>query len=476
MTVSSTAAKIQHNGDGSTSAFSVPFSYTSEADIVVVVTSAAGVDSTKTNGVQYELSNPGDTGTVTFGVSPVDYRPQTGEKVTITRVISIVQQDDYVNGAGFNSAIIEAALDRITRIEQMLAERISRAPKLRATTPTGELTFPEPSASAYVGWNSAGTDLMNVAASVASASVSPFMASVLDDANAAAALTTLGAQPLDSDLTAIAALTTTSYGRSLLTLANVAALVAEVDASFLTPAEGNAAYQPLDSDLTAIAALTTTAYGRALLALADAAALTALGNTFTSALKGLVPASGGGTTTFLRADGTFAAPTSSALTYVESGTVSAAATKDFTIPANCDEMEIKLWGWRPANDTVSLFLRFSQAAAFLAGAADYKWGGTIAAAAASDSSDSEIELATSVGGNAGEIGHFKINISRPLAAATVKSMTWIGAYNNNIPNYVSTQGGGELLANTNVIDGVRLLYSAGNIAEGFYTVRAYRNV
>jgi hypothetical protein len=32
-------------------------------------------------------------------------------------------------------------------------------------------------------------------------------------------------------------------------------------------------YQPLDSDLTAIAALTTTSYGRALLALADAAAL-----------------------------------------------------------------------------------------------------------------------------------------------------------------------------------------------------------
>ena len=32
-------------------------------------------------------------------------------------------------------------------------------------------------------------------------------------------------------------------------------------------------YQPLDSDLTAIAALSTTSYGRALLALADAAAL-----------------------------------------------------------------------------------------------------------------------------------------------------------------------------------------------------------
>lgn len=35
-------------------------------------------------------------------------------------------------------------------------------------------------------------------------------------------------------------------------------------------------YQPLDSDLTAIAALTTTSYGRAMLTLADAAALGAL--------------------------------------------------------------------------------------------------------------------------------------------------------------------------------------------------------
>ena len=82
-------------------------------------------------------------------------------------------------------------------------------------------------------------------------------------------------QPLDSDLTAIAALSTTAYGRSLLALANATALAAEVDGFFLTPAEGNAAYQPLDSDLTAIAALTTTSYGRSLLALANATALAA---------------------------------------------------------------------------------------------------------------------------------------------------------------------------------------------------------
>jgi len=150
------------------------------------------------------------------------------------------------------------------------------------------------------------------------ADVKTFLAIAISDvASLQAALD--AKQPLDSDLTAIAALTTTSFGRGLLELANATALAALVDSFFLTPAEGNAAYQPLDSDLTAIAgispsnddviqrksgawvnrtlaqlmtdlaalgtgfqpldsdltaiaALTTTSYGRAFLALADATA------------------------------------------------------------------------------------------------------------------------------------------------------------------------------------------------------------
>ncbi len=84
-------------------------------------------------------------------------------------------------------------------------------------------------------------------------------------------------QSLDSDLTAIAALTTTAYGRALLTQADAAA--GRTNLGLGTAAlSASTDFQPVDSDLTAIAALSTTTYGRAFLALADAAAgRTALG-------------------------------------------------------------------------------------------------------------------------------------------------------------------------------------------------------
>lgn len=161
--------------------------------------------------------------------------------------------------------------------------------------------------------------------------------------------------------------------------------------------------------------------------------------------------------------------------FIISGSVSAAATLDITtLPADCDVLEIDLWNWRPATDNASLYMRFSQSATFLAGAADYKWGGTNAAAANSDLSDSKIIIQDGWGNAAGEYGHAKIRIFRPNAAATPKSSIWEIAFHNTLGNYVSTTAGGELIANLNAIDGVRFLYSSGNITEGFYAVRATR--
>lgn len=138
-----------------------------------------------------------------------------------------------------------------------------------------------------------------------------FAADMATQAELDAAIATT--QPLDSDLTAIAALTTTSYGRALLALADAAALQTaaalvpgtNVEAhdtdlttiAAISPTNDDViqrkagawtnrsmaqliadlaalgtTFQPLDSDLTAVAALTTTTFGRSLLTLADAAA------------------------------------------------------------------------------------------------------------------------------------------------------------------------------------------------------------
>lgn len=109
------------------------------------------------------------------------------------------------------------------------------------------------------------------------------------DPAGAAAAAQAASQPVDADLTAIAALATTAFGRALLTAADAAAIKATLG---LGTAAGNntgdfdatgaaaaaqAASQPVDSDLTAIAALATTTFGRALLTAADAAALRTAG-------------------------------------------------------------------------------------------------------------------------------------------------------------------------------------------------------
>jgi hypothetical protein len=81
--------------------------------------------------------------------------------------------------------------------------------------------------------SAAAADASAIAAAASAASITiplPIASGGTGAANAASALAALGGQPLDSDLTAIAALTTTAFGRGLLELANAAAALSAIGA------------------------------------------------------------------------------------------------------------------------------------------------------------------------------------------------------------------------------------------------------
>jgi len=159
MTVASTTTPlIQYSGNGVTTAFSTSFVFSSSADLVVVLTSAAGVDTTKTITTHYTVTGGnGSSGTVTM-ITP----PASGETLTIYRQTALTQLTDYVENDAFPAETHEAALDKLTLITQELQEDIGRAVQLSATSGLSSVAFPSPGAGEFIKWNSGGTALETI--------------------------------------------------------------------------------------------------------------------------------------------------------------------------------------------------------------------------------------------------------------------------------------------------------------------------
>ena len=212
MTISTTASRISYNGNGVTTIFAFPYRFLANGDLVVVSVSSTGVETTNILTTDYTLSGAGDDagGSVTMLVAPA-----AGTRLVIYRDTDIVQETDYISGDPFPAETHERALDRLTMIAQEIGSDADRAIKvpvgdsdsLSTTLPAAanrldkfivfDATTGEMDLSTFTQSQMAAA----IAAAYASGSlaVSAFIATLLDDADAATARTTLGASSTASD-------------------------------------------------------------------------------------------------------------------------------------------------------------------------------------------------------------------------------------------------------------------------------------
>jgi hypothetical protein len=114
MTVSTTTYRVSYNGNGSTTAFAVPYVFFGAGELRVIERNADGIETTKVLTTDYSVSGGnGATGTVTAVAAPA-----TGLSWTILRVTNRTQLTDYVPNDPFPAETHERALDRLTAIVQ----------------------------------------------------------------------------------------------------------------------------------------------------------------------------------------------------------------------------------------------------------------------------------------------------------------------------------------------------------------------
>lgn len=205
MTVSVTRTKNTYNGDGTISVFAYQFKIISADELTVLTRlDSTGVETTETLNTSYIVDgvNNASGGNVTFkfntgtptdpNYSTTDYRPQAGETVVIKRVLPLTQITDYTPNDPFPAEVHEAALDKLTNINQQQQEEIDRSFKF-AETDAGTASIPTSTqrASKYLGFDASG-DVVAVEGTSSDIIVSTYGATLVDDADASTARTTLG--------------------------------------------------------------------------------------------------------------------------------------------------------------------------------------------------------------------------------------------------------------------------------------------
>lgn len=364
MTVSATGSRYASPGNGVTTSFSFPRPFVAATDLIVVlVDNTTGAETVQTIATHYTVTGAGlpNGGSVIF-VTP----PPTGKTVVIYRETAPTQNLDLDNVQAYPLAALEAAFDRLTLGVDEILGKLGRT-VMAPLTRLGSFNYllPKPVASTLLAVNATGDALEFVAPQSLTGAPGPAGPAGPTGPQGPAGATgpqgatgpagpqgeTGPAGPSgagNGDVTGpassvngefvlfngttgkiikasgkvIADFALTGHTHSI---ANVTGLQAALDAKQAAGSYAAAVHTHAMGDVsglsTALAGKAASVHGHSIDDLVDASAAglaileaansdaqTALLEVFTSLLKGLVPASGGGTTNFLRADGNWAVP------------------------------------------------------------------------------------------------------------------------------------------------------------------------
>jgi hypothetical protein len=194
MTLSTTASRVSYSANGATASFAFAFKIWASSNLKVYLRDTTTLtDTVQTLGVDYTIDAVTfpNAGNVVFAVAP-----PSGRTVVILRDLPLTQELDLVASGAFAAENVEAQLDKLAAEIQGLREMIARTPRFAVGSSLVDVQFPEPrltAANQLVGVTAGGDGFeLKSPVSLAMTTVSSFMATLLDDVDAASARTTLG--------------------------------------------------------------------------------------------------------------------------------------------------------------------------------------------------------------------------------------------------------------------------------------------